>query len=115
MALWWRSRATSCAGSRTSPRWKRSRRRYPMHVLLRAGLARIGAAALATRLAGHDRDRHAGDAVLLHLDVAQQRHAAVDVGHELRGADLLAQHCIAVAQRLELDLIEIERKRRRWR
>ena len=80
-------------------------------------LRAAGAAALAARLAAHDRNRHAGDAVLLHLDIAEQ----APVGRRRMSVCSLAvptfwrKHGVAVAERLELDGIEIERNRGRRR
>src|SRR5262245_10654140 len=74
---------------------------------------RLGAvaAALTAWRAGARRDRHAGDPVLLHDDIAQQRQlAAVAVHLELGGADLLAQDGGAVSDRLELRCIEVKRR-----
>src|SRR4029450_4249949 len=73
-------------------------------------------AALAARWTLQYRNGHVGDAVSLHIDVAEVgRLPAADFHLQPGSADLLAQHGNAVLQRSKLGRAEIERWRRRDR
>src|SRR6266702_3642211 len=116
----WRNRAWTCSGGRAtaagrfSVTWPTTRLRDAAAHKCGRGLADAGSvgrriraagpAALAARLPADQRNRDAGNAILPHFDRAKQRQlAAIEIGLQLARADLLPQHRVAAADRVELD------------